>query len=212
MSEPQSGAPAEPGGVEEPPPGEQRGGAGRAEVVDELPAELNASEFVGPYVFPDNSRRRIPGFIYLAIAAGLVALWALAGRDAVLVNGGMLLAAGLLAAAGLYHLQAGWPLAVDENDALVAATAEVGFPVGHASAQMGWRGLRSRPTWRILLYSADDPPTKRGLVMVDGVDGGIVERIVEDNPEDWSEYADAFPDSVDPDSAPAGERPGPPPA
>jgi hypothetical protein len=53
---------------------------------------------------------------------------------------------------------------------------------------MGWRGLRSRPTWRILVYSADDPPTKRGLVQVDGVDGTVVSAYVEDNPEDWSEF------------------------
>ena len=89
---------------------------------------------------------------------------------------------------GGYHLLAGYPLELDEREALVAATREVGFPVGHASAQMGWRGLRSRPTWRILLYSADDPPAKRGLVQVDGVDGEIVSAFVEDNPEDWSEY------------------------
>ena len=69
----------------------------------------------------------------------------------------------------------------------MAATAEVGFAVGHASAQMGWRGLLSRPTWRILLYSAENPPTRRGLVLVDGVDGSVIDRIVEDNPEDWSE-------------------------
>ena len=52
---------------------------------------------------------------------------------------------------------------------------------------MGWRGLLSRPTWRILLYSAENPPAKRGLVLVDGVDGEIVEHFVEDNPEDWTE-------------------------
>ena len=56
----------------------------------------------------------------------------------------------------------GWNLDVDERDALVAATRQVGFAVGHASAQLGWRGLRSRPTWRILLYSAEEPPQKRG--------------------------------------------------
>ena len=61
--------------------------------------------------------------------------------------------------------------------------------MGHASAQLAWRGLRSRPTWRILLYSAEDPPDKRGLVMVDGVDGHVVAHMVEDNPEDWSELA-----------------------
>jgi len=156
------------------------------DVRDELPADLDMSAFVGPYVFPNNSRRRVPGVLYLIIAALLVALWALAG-DSPLVNEGYLLAAGLLVVAGGYSLASGWNLNVDERDALVAATAEVGFAVGHASAQMGWRGLLSRPTWRILLYSAENPPTRRGLVLVDGVDGTIIDRIVEANPEDWSE-------------------------
>jgi len=97
----------------------------------------------------------------------------------------------LLAVIGAYQLVSGWNLDVDEQDALVAATRAVGFPVGHASAQMGWRGLRSRPTWRILLYSAENPPARRGLVLVDGVDGQIVEQFVEDNPEDWSDLKDA---------------------
>ena len=90
-------------------------------------------------------------------------------------------------AIGAYHLVAGWDLDVDERDALVGATERVGFPVGHASAQLGWRGLRSRPTWRILVYSAENPPAQRGLVLVDGVDGAIVSWFVEDNPEDWSD-------------------------
>ena len=107
-------------------------------------------------------------------------------EQAVLVNTGVLVAAVVLALIGVYSFVSGWNLDVDESDALVAATRQVGFPVGHASAQMGWRGLLSRPTWRILLYSADDPPEKRGLVLVDGVDGSIVEWFVEDNPEDWS--------------------------
>jgi hypothetical protein len=106
------------------------------------------------------------------------------------VNDGFLYAAVLLAVFGAYHLVAGWNLHVDERDALVAATREVGFPVGHASAQLGWRGLLSRPTWRILLYSAEAPPEKRGLVLVDGVDGVIVEHFVEENPEDWSDLDD----------------------
>ena len=158
-----------------------------AEIRDTLPDDLNASEFVGPYLFPNNSRRRIPGVIYLVIAAGCIGLWA-ATRDSdpVLVNRGFLWAGVALALVGLYHLQAGWDLAVDERDALVAATREAGFPVGHASAQLGWRGLRSRPTWRILLYSHESPPTQRGLVLVDGVDGEIVDQFFEDNPEDWT--------------------------
>ena len=74
---------------------------------------------------------------------------------------------------------------------LVAATRAVGFPVGHASAQLGWRGLRSKPTWRILVYSSEEPPTKRGLVLVDGVKGDVLQHFVEDNPEDWDELSES---------------------
>jgi hypothetical protein len=157
------------------------------EVTDALPDDLNASELVGPYVFPNNNRRRIPGYLYLGIGVLCIAGWAVAGPDAVLVNEGFLFAGVLLLLLGAYHLLAGWNLDVDERDALVAATQQVGFAVGHASAQLGWRGLRSRPTWRILLYSAEDPPQQRGLVLVDGVDGEIVAHFVEHNPEDWSD-------------------------
>jgi len=159
--------------------------ASEAEHVDELPEDLDAAGYVGPYLFPNNNRRRIPGYLYLATAAACVAVWALVD-DSPYVNAGFLLAAALLTVVGVYSLVSGWNLDVDEQEALVAATRAVGFPVGHASAQMGWRGLLSRPTWRILLYSADTPPAKRGLVLVDGVDGEIVQHFVEDNPEDWS--------------------------
>ncbi|MCZ7526169.1 MAG: hypothetical protein M5U14_07195 [Acidimicrobiia bacterium] len=98
----------------------------------------------------------------------------------------MLAAALLLGAAAAYHFLAGWRLRVDQTGALAAASRAVGFPVGHASAQLAWRGLRSRPVWRILLYSADDPPSVRGLVEVDGVDGEVLGRYTEENPEDWS--------------------------
>ena len=35
------------------------------DVTDALPDDLDVHGFVGPYQFPDNSRRRIPGFLYL---------------------------------------------------------------------------------------------------------------------------------------------------
>ena len=179
------------------------------EVVDELPDDLNAAGYVGPYMVPDNNRRRIPGYLYLILAAGAVGVWATV--ESPYVNDGFLLAAVLLAVFGAYSLLAGVSLKVDERDALVAASRQVGFPVGHASAQLGWRGLLSRPTWRILLYSADTPPAKRGLVLVDGVDGEIVEHFVEDNPEDWSDVepeasADDATD-VEPDVAADDDRP-----
>ena len=137
---------------------------------DELPADLDITGYVGPYMFPDNARRRIPGVLYLVTAAACAAMWATRSPGP-LVNDGFLLVAIALALVGVYHLIAGFPLKVRETHALAAAAEAVGFPIGHASAQLGWRGLVSRPTWRILLYSAEDPPTKRGLVLVDAVDG-----------------------------------------
>jgi hypothetical protein len=82
---------------------------------------------------------------------------------------------------------AGWTLKIDETEALVTASGVVGFAVGHASAQQVWHGVLSRPTWRILCYSAENPPAQRGIVLVDGVGGGVLEYFVEENPEDWSD-------------------------
>ena len=151
---------------------------------DVLPADLDAAGYVGPHTFPDIRRRRIPGVMYLAVAAGCLGLWFARHRPhAVLVNDGFLTAAVALVLLGAYHLAAAWPLKVRETEALVAAVREVGFPVGHASAQLGWRGLLSRPTWRILVYSADDPPSRRGLVLVDAVDASVLAHFSEANPE-----------------------------
>lgn len=155
--------------------------------MDELPEDLQpALADHEDYLFPNNNRRRVPGYLYLLIAVGLVALYVSRG-DGVLINRGFLVAAAILAVVGAYSILAGSSLDVDERDALVAASKDIGFPIGHAAAQLGWRGLLSRPTWRILLFSADEPPTKRGLVLVDGVDGSVVESFTEDNPEDWSD-------------------------
>lgn len=159
---------------------------------DTLPEDLDPSGFVGPYTFPDNKRRRTPGAIYVVTGLLLCGLWiSRSGGDGVLVNTGLLVTGAALVVIGLYHFVAGHPLRVDQTDALAAAGRQVGFAVGHASAQLGWRGVRSRPTWRILLYSAEDPPAQRGLVLVDGVDGSTVAHFVEENPEDWSEFTAA---------------------
>ena len=151
---------------------------------DQLPADLDAAGYVGPYKFPDNSRRRIPGVLYLVIAVICIVVW-LTGHDSVSwVNEGFLWAALTLTVAATISITSGWRMHVDETEALVAAQRAVGFPVGHASAQQVWRGLRSRPTWRVLCYSAEDPPHARGLVLVDAIDGAVVESMVEDNPEE----------------------------
>lgn len=154
------------------------------EIRDQLPDDLNAVDHIGVYDFPDNSRRRIPGFIYLALAAICVGVWIVAdSRDSQLVNGGLLFAAILLATMGLISFSSGWKMTVNESEALVLASKKVGFAVGHASAQQVWRGIRSRPTWRIFCYSTEEPPLQRGLVLVDAVNGSIVECLVESNPE-----------------------------
>lgn len=155
------------------------------EIRDELPADLDVTGFVGPYQFPDNSRRRIPAYIYLGVAAVAVALWVVYREsDSALVNDGFVWAAVLLGAFAVYGLGSSWRMKVDERDALIRATQAVGFAVGHASAQQVWRGLRSRPTWRVFCYSAQEPPLQRGLVLIDAIDGRVVERLVEDNPID----------------------------
>jgi hypothetical protein len=156
---------------------------------DTLPEDLDVTAYVGPYSFPDNKRRRIPGLLYLAMATGCFALWAThTGGDRVLVNTGFLVVAIFLFFVGWYQIVTAWPLVVRDGQALVSAAQVVDFPVGHASAQLGWRGLRSRPTWRILLYSSEDPPRQRALALVDAVDGAVLEHFVEANPEEWAKY------------------------
>jgi len=165
------------------------------EIRDTLPADLDASAFVGPYKFPDNSRRRIPGYMYVALGLVMIVIW-INQRDsnAVLVNRGLLVGGILVVAFGIFSISSGWRMKVDEKIALRNATQEVGFAVGHASAQQVWRGLRSRPTWRVLCYSSEQPPLQRALVLVDAVNGSVVECLVESNPDkdapEWAEVAD----------------------
>ena len=153
------------------------------EIRDQLPSDLDVSAFVGPYQFPDNSRRRIPGYLYLGISALSLLLWLISDQSSGLVNYGFLVFAISLAAFAVYVLSSSWKMTINERDALVHASRAVDFAVGHASAQQVWRGVRSRPTWRVFCYSAQEPPTHRGLVLVDAVDGEILECLVEINPD-----------------------------
>ncbi len=149
---------------------------------DQLPEELDVTAYVGPYLFPTMRRRRIPATMYAILAVVCLLGWLASS------NGGLLAAAIFLALVSAYHFAAAWPLAVDQTEALLIASRTVGFAVGHSSAQLAWRGLRARPVWRILLYSADSPPTMRGLVELDAVDGSVMGEYTEPNPEDWSQY------------------------
>jgi hypothetical protein len=155
---------------------------GDEQAGDQLPEDLDVTAYVGPYVFPDIKRRRIAGAIYFVL--GALVLWAALATS----NNGLLFGATLLTVIAVYHFVAGWPLRIDQTEALAVASRAVGFPIGHASAQLAWRGLRSRPAWRILVYSADEPPSVRGLVELDAVDGHVIGEYTEHNPEDWGSY------------------------
>jgi len=103
------------------------------EIRDSLPDDLNVTGFVGPYMFPDNSRRRIPALLYLGISAMCLVLWAMQHtNENGLVSDGFLWAAILLGVFSLYSLSSSWRMTVDEKLALVYATRAVGFAVGHA--------------------------------------------------------------------------------
>ena len=126
--------------------------------------ELDSS-VVGPYRFPSPERRRISGWIFVVFSA--LAL--------VLIDGGWLPAVGFLAIAA-WQFASAWPLRIDEHKALEIAAAAVEFPVGHASAAVTFHGIRSKPRWSVVMYDADEPPSQRGLVVVDAVTGEVAEE------------------------------------
>lgn len=140
-----------------------------------VPDDLDAS-VRGPYQIPSPRRRRIAAGIYLAgaAAAGL-------GPVAGLPEGSLGVAAGL-ALLALYHWATAWELGIREPTALEIAGREAGFPVGHASAALGFRGWRSRPVWNVIAYSADEPPGRRALVRVDAVEARLIDTYVEEVP------------------------------
>lgn len=133
-----------------------------------VPEDLD-SGVRGPYRFPSPSRRRTAALIYV-VAAVLAVLGALAG----LAPGLWVIAVGFLVLAYL-HDRAAWPLIVDQEQALGSAATLIPFPVGHASAALGFRGRRSRPVWNVILYSATDPPDRRALVRLDAVTGDQID-------------------------------------
>ncbi len=122
------------------------------------------SNIVGPHRFPAPTRRRVSGWIFVAFAA--ITLLS--------IDGGWIPAIGFVVLA-IWQFAAAWPLNIDEHKALEIAAAAVSFPVGHASAAVTFRGIRSRPRWSVVLYSAEEPPDQRGLVVVNAVSGEVDE-------------------------------------
>lgn len=122
------------------------------------------SNIEGEYRFPEPRRRRVAGWVYLVVGVATVFAF----------DGGWIVALGFGALAAWQFLSS-WPLEVDEREAMTTAAGAVGFPIGHSSASVRFHGWRSRPRWSVMLYSANEPPDQRALVVVDAVDGEIVE-------------------------------------
>ncbi|MDE0168309.1 MAG: hypothetical protein OXS29_02160 [bacterium] len=129
-----------------------------------VPEDLD-SGVLGPYRFPSPVRRRTAALVYVA-GAVLSALGALAG----LPSGLWAISAAFLVVAFL-HDRAAWPLAIEQEDALTTAAAQVPFAIGHASAALGFTGMRSRPVWNVIVYSVEEPPVRRALVRLDATTG-----------------------------------------
>jgi hypothetical protein len=133
--------------------------ADRVAIEEELDSNVE-----GEYHFPQPTRRRVAGWVYLV--GGAIA-------TVTIDNGWTVgLALGALAA---WHFLSAWPLSIDEHEALTTAAGVVEFPVGHSSATVRFHGWRSRPRWSVMLYAATDPPNQRALVVVDAVTGEVVE-------------------------------------
>lgn len=138
-----------------------------------MPDDLQ-SIVLEPYAVPNTKQRRLAGRVYVIAAAVVAAAIALG-----LPTGMWLIVAGLLAIAG-YHYVSGWDLKVMDGEALEIANRHAEFPAGHASAALNFEGWRARPIWNVLMFSAEDPPTERGLVRVDGITGDVVGSYVEE--------------------------------
>ncbi|HLV91327.1 MAG: hypothetical protein J5I28_09680 [Acidimicrobiales bacterium] len=131
--------------------------AEKLDIEEELDANVE-----GPYRFPPPERRRASAWIMVVFAVLSVPTLP---RGWLVGIGFALLAVWLFASS--------WPLAVDEHRALRIAGGAVDFPVGHASAVIRFSGVRARPHWSVVVYSATEPPDTRALVLVDGVDGSV---------------------------------------
>ncbi len=137
-----------------------------------VPDDLDATQRE-PYTIPTTRRRRTAALVYLG-GAVLAAVPVFLGGP-----GGLIVAAAAFAVLAVWHLASSWPIEVLDPEALHAANRAINFPVGHASAAVGFDGWRARPIWNVLVFSADEPPTRRGLVRVDAVDGRVVEKYSE---------------------------------
>lgn len=137
-----------------------------------VPDDLDATQRE-PYTIPTTRRRSTAAVVYV-VGAVLSGLAVAAGMPA-----GLLAVGGLMLVLAGWHAVGAWRIEVLDPQALEIANRATDFAVGHASAAVGFDGWRARPIWNVLVFSADDPPSQRGLVRVDAVTGDVVETYTE---------------------------------
>ncbi|MBF82595.1 MAG: hypothetical protein CL522_04290 [Actinobacteria bacterium] len=155
------------------------------EIPDSLPEDLEVSFTSPDYEIPNNDRRRIAGFLYLVVGVVALGLGIFALGSPLANTGFMYAGIGILCVA-FYSFFASASTSIDEGQALLLAESDLGFAAGPASAQMMWRGWGSKPVWRLLIYSQEPHPEFRAVVIIDAGNGEVLERVVEENPEDWT--------------------------
>jgi len=137
-----------------------------------VPEDLDATQRE-PYTIPTTRRRTSAAFVY-AGGAAMAALGIAAGMPA-----GLWIIVAVFGVMAAWHAVSAWSIEILDPQALEIANRATEFTVGHASAAVGFDGLRAKPVWNVLVFSADDPPSQRGLVRVDAVSGDVVEVYTE---------------------------------
>ena len=123
---------------------------------------------IRPYRILDTAKRRRAGIMYIIMAAvaGVVAastqiqlMWLTAVVPLVVLAG--------------YQFLGGWKMQVTDMEAIEKASDRVSFATGHGSATLGYRGLRARPVWEVLVYGDGSSPDFQALVTIDAVSGEV---------------------------------------
>lgn len=113
-----------------------------------------------------------------------------------------MIAGGLGICIGVVFFFTAWPLNVNDLEALTSAASQAPFSVGHASAQLSFTGWLSKPMWRVVVFSSDEPPTQRGLVRINAVNKTIASVFFDRNDDDSPSQAVSRPASMPEHSEP----------
>ena len=138
------------------------------ESQDSLPDYLDITKYVVPYQFPTPRKRRTAALSILVISVACLVIGIYAKNTSMVFGGSFFIFV------GAFFVICGWPLNVKDLDALTSTATQAPFSVGHASAQLSFTGWLSKPVWRVVVFSSDEPPSQRGLVEINAVSKEII--------------------------------------